>query len=664
MRLKATPVFLAILISFSACTPLNTPVPASTSVPPSATSIRPTETSTPRPGLTLQQDTSLFSGPGNADFDILAPLKAGDTVNPIAMFGDFIKVEAAIDGETRTGYVWKEAAETPATNIPILDLDQVPLKPLYAAGCSPGIYDQTRDTVVFTNPTDDYYDTESSAIRLDASLLINMSSIDVQGGASAAIKLLGIPEPVGDNWWKGITRLDLGYDNGSYFIGIRDGSSEVANVFINLPLKTTQGIRLVFDRPSGSSLRILDDDGNTIDEIDVASHSELNLHNGLFPDGVVYIGTTVSPHTSFTVTGLNIGVQPSGTWTTAANGYYTYPGLAELAAKHSITIGTEFGIDYASDPRYCRTMKRDFNVAVLSEFSSPNLWLGPGQYDFSAADRAVDYAIQHGWRVRASHLLWGAPETLPNWLTSSHYSRDEYIQLMQQYILDVASRYRGRVSEWSVANEASNRSFAESGADFWNDTIGPDYIALALRAAREADPDGILIFNDDNNHAQQDEGTTRVIDKMYATVQQLKADGVPVDVVGMQMHIFLPWSSRVQPQKEPVIATMRKFAALGVRIYITELDIDTEQLTGTSTEKSEMAAQIYEDMVKACIESGVCHSFATWGISDATSWITCDDIYCIDDKNAEPLMFDINYNPKPTYFSVRDALLNDFSVAP
>jgi endo-1,4-beta-xylanase len=109
---------------------------------------------------------------------------------------------------------------------------------------------------------------------------------------------------------------------------------------------------------------------------------------------------------------------------------------------------------------------------------------------------------------------------------------------------------------------------------------------------------------------------------------------------------------------------MRKFAALGVRIYITELDIDTEQLTGTPTEKSQMAAQIYEDMVKACIESGVCDSFATWGISDATSWITCDNIYCINDKNAEPLMFDINYNPKPTYFSVRDALLNDFSVGP
>ncbi len=434
MKLKSIAILLSILIIFSACTPANISTPTQTSLPSTATSIPPTDPAAPLPGLTLKEDASLFSGPGNSDFEIIASLKEGDTVYPMALFGDFIKVETSVYGEEQIGYLWKSVVESPGTIASILNANQVPLKPLYLADCSPGTYDRTNDSVVFTNPSGEYYDTESSAIPLDAPLQVNMSRASVKGTTSAAIKILGIPEPVNEEWWRGITRLDIGYNSGNYSIGIRDGSSKDSKVYINLPLKTTEGIHLLFDQPSGRSFRVLDDNGNQIEEINFASRSDLNLPSGLFPNGAVYIGTTVPPHSSFTVTGLDIGIHSSGLWTDAANGYYTQPGLAELAAKHNITIGTEFGIDLTSDPRYCRTMKREFNVAVLSAFSSPDLWLGPGQYDFNASDQAVDYALQHGWKVRASHLLWGALETIPDWLKNSSYSRDEYIQLMQQYI--------------------------------------------------------------------------------------------------------------------------------------------------------------------------------------------------------------------------------------
>ncbi len=660
---KIITILLSILIFFSACTPTNISTPTSTSLPPTATAIPPTETITPRPALTIKADASLFNGPGNADFESVSSLKAGDSIHPLAIFRDFIQAEVSVNGEEQTGYVWKEAVASPPTELQTLSIDQIPLSPLYLADCSPGTYDTAKDAVVFTNPSDNYYDTESSAIPLESPLQISMSSVSVEGTTSAAMKILGIPEPVNGDWWKGIARLDLGYMNGKYYFGVRDGSTEDYKVYRELPITTNRGIRMVFDQPSGKSFRILDDTGTLIDEIDLASQNDLNLPDGLFPNGSVYIGTTIPPHSSFTVTGLKIGIPPSGTWVSATNGYYTQPGLADLAKKHDITIGTEFGIDLTSDPRYCRTMKRDFNVAVLSAFSWPGLWLGPGQYDFSASDQAVEYALGQGWRVRASHLLWGAEETLPDWLKNGNYTRDEYIQLMEQYIRDIVSRYKGRVSEWSIANEASNRSFY-AGGDFWNEKIGPEYIALAFRTAREIDPDGILLFNDDNNQSSQDTNTTRVIDKMYSTVKQLKADGVPIDIVGMQMHLFLPWNSKVRPDKEAVIATMQKFSALGVRIYITEFDVDLARLPGTQAEKLELESQIYRDMIEACIESGTCDSFATWGISDATSWISCDNTWCVKDKDADPLMFDINYNPKPAYFAIRDALLKGFTIVP
>jgi endo-1,4-beta-xylanase len=152
---------------------------------------------------------------------------------------------------------------------------------------------------------------------------------------------------------------------------------------------------------------------------------------------------------------------------------------------------------------------------------------------------------------------------------------------------------------------------------------------------------------------------------MYATVKQLKSQGVPIDVVGMQMHLLQPWEAHVPPKKADVIATMQKFAALGVHIYITEFDVDLMQLSGTQAEKLGREAQIYGDMMQACLESGVCDSFSTWGISDSTSWITCNYDGCVE-KNpaAAPLMFDVDFNPKPAYFAVRDALLKDFTIVP
>ncbi len=661
-------VLLLMIFLLPACA--QTSIPAPTIIPPTGSTISITTPTTipsvtPQPSVTLQQDGSLYAGPGNADFEQVASLKAGTDVLPIATFGDFVQVATIVDGQELHGYVWKNILAALPAGLPALASASVPWQPLYLPDCSPGNYTAATDAVVFSNDSSAYLDNESSAIPLAEPLSIAIGSAAATPGDGApAIKILGSPEQPSGDWWKGITRLDLGYMNGNYYIGIRDGTKADYVVYRELPIKADQTIQLAFDQIEGKSFRILDGNRQKILSMDLTTTQGVNLPNGLFPKGVVYIGTTLPAHSTFNVTGLRIGVLASGQWMQAQNGYYTQPGLAELAVSHHVTIGTEFSVGYTSDPRYCRTMQRDFNVAVLSEFSSPAMWLGISQYDFSAIDQAVDYASRHGWRIRASHLLWGNPDILPDWLKNSHYPREQYIQIMEQYIKDVVGRYRGRVQEWSIANEAISRSFS-SGTDFWNDKIGPDYISLAFITARQADPEGLLIFNDYNNQAPQDALQASIINKMYTTVRQLKAGGVPIDVVGMQMHLFMPWlSSSLPPQKAAVVATMQKFAALGVRIYVTEMDADLARQPGSQVEKWAFEAGVYRDIMEACIESGVCNSFATWGISDATSWISCASNGCLNEKNADPLMFDPSYAPKPAYFAVRDALQTDFTVTP
>ena len=663
MSKKIRSILVLVILLVSACSPAGTSTP--TAGPAGTKTPMPAPSATSGPSTTLKQDAFLYSGPSNADFDTAASLNAGTTVILLAMYGDFVQVKAMIDGQENTGYIWKEALSLLPSGLPELTADQVPLALLYQPQCSPGSYDSSQDAVTYSNTSNNYHDTESGSIPLVAPMKIEMTSMQVSGGTSAAIKVLGIPEPTTGDWWQGITRMDVGYDQGHYYIGIHNGRTEANALFINLPLTTDQGIQIVFDQPEGKSIHILDGAGNEVQTVDLASSPELSLPDGLFPNRVVYIGTALGPQTSFTVKGLRIGEAPAGAWSEAQDGYYTQPGLAELAVAHHVTIGTEFTVGLTSDPRYCRTMQREFNMAVLSEFSTPDFWLGPGQYDFSALDRAVDYASQRGWRIRASHLIWGAPEYLPAWLKNSNYSKDEYIQIMEQYIKDVVGRYRGRVQEWSIANEATIRSWTP-GMDFWNDKIGPEYIALAFQTARQADPNGVLIFNDVNNQSSQETGSSGVVNKMYATVEQLKSQGVPIDVVGMQMHLLLPFETAVPPQKADVIATMQKFAALGVRIYITEFDVYTVRLPGTQAEQLNKGTEIYLDMMEACLESGVCDNFSTWGISDLTSCQTSmDEAVCpFGDPNASPLMFDTEYNPKPAYFAVRDALLNDFTIVP
>lgn len=604
----------------------------------------------------------MYSGPGNTDFDKIAELKAGDIVYPLGLYRDFAKVETK---NNLKGFVWIESLNPVPTYVDGLTENEVPWKLLYDPSCSPGLYNKEDDSVTFVNTSDEYYDTESHGIVLSSPLLISIESAEATGAMYGSIKLLGVPEHA-DVWWEGITRLDIGYGDGRYYLGIRDGSSESYTASIDLPLRTSQMIKIFFDQPNGTSFSVLDGDNQVVEQVDLTQIPGLNLPDGLFPERKVYIGTSVLPKSSFKITALRIGVSASGQWMATENHYLDRPGLVELANPHHVTIGTEFVWWYTMDPRYCQIMSRDFNVATLSEFSSAEYWLGPGRYDFGEIDRAVDLANQHGWRVRASHLVWGATESsvIPGWLMNGNFSRDEYIEILEEHVKTMAGRYKGRVQEWSVANEATSLLFysdrnsnSHGDLDFWNRTIGPDYIEMAFRWARETDPNGVLIFNDFNNESPRDGDTSQIIDNMYHTVKTLKQKGVSIDAVGMQMHLLLNWSIPIAPSKDDVMSTMKRFAELGVRIYITEFDMDLTTQTGTQAEKWDYQAQVYRDMFEACLESGVCDSFATWGISDSTSWITCEFPGCINKPDADPSMFDKEFEPKPAYFAIRDVLL-------
>ena len=326
-----------------------------------------------------------------------------------------------------------------------------------------------------------------------------------------------------------------------------------------------------------------------------------------------------------------------------------YPPLKDLAAHHGIQLGNFAIRSRLHEEPYKNILTQEFNLALAD--NTPNWYFTDGglhpardQYNFAQMDEVVGFAEQHKMAIQAHHFLWGEEKWLPEWLKKGNFSHDELNQIIRDHIHTVGSKYKGRIAEWTVVNEAFTRGQHMYGLrDWWADaTGGQQYIDDAFTWAREADPNAKLILNDFQNEQYND-----VSNAMYDYIKGAKARGVPIDGIGMQMHI----DGTHPPTKDEVISNMKRFGDLGVRVYVTEFDVNMNDLPAGNKEKDEVEGRIYYEMMRACIESKVCNSFAILGITDAETWYNYMGL-----SGSRPLPFDTFYQPKPAYYKLREAL--------
>lgn len=327
------------------------------------------------------------------------------------------------------------------------------------------------------------------------------------------------------------------------------------------------------------------------------------------------------------------------------------PPLKALAAQHNVELGNFAISNYLQDPRYSSILSSQYNLALIDNtpnwyFTDGGLRPTPTSYNFATMDTVVRYAEQHHMAMQAHHLVWGEEKWLPDWLKNGNYTPDQLMNLMQQHITSVVGRYKGHIQEWSVVNEAFTRNQHVYGLhDWWADHTGSTaYIDQAFIWAHQADPSAKLILNDfDNEHFNP------VSDAMYDYIRDAKARGIPIDGIGMQMHI----DGTHPPDEVEVAQNMRRFAALGVGVYVTEFDVNMSAVAAPDAARDNIEAGIYYSMARACIDSGACHSFSELGITDKETWYNYMGPSTAD---ARPLMFDQNYKPKPAYYAFRNAL--------
>jgi endo-1,4-beta-xylanase len=216
--------------------------------------------------------------------------------------------------------------------------------------------------------------------------------------------------------------------------------------------------------------------------------------------------------------------------------------------------------------------------------------------------------------------------------------------------------YKGKIFAWDVVNEAID-TFEEDNyrKTVWYEALGPEYIEQAFRFARNADPDAQLFLNDYSTYDRL-KG-----DAIYALAKDLKEKGVPIDGIGMQLHIGIQY-----PALSELERTFQKFRKLGLKIHITELDMTLSRHEGESFDavpRDLLVRQGYRykeifDLFKA--NSDIIENVTFWGFNDGHTWLTSYPF----EKKDWPLLFDDRFKAKYAYWGLVDSQMLPEDIDP
>lgn len=317
----------------------------------------------------------------------------------------------------------------------------------------------------------------------------------------------------------------------------------------------------------------------------------------------------------------------------------TQPATLRAAADAAgLLVGAAVFPGGLREERYAGTLAREFNFLTPENHMKWGvIHPAPERWNFAPADRLVEFAERRGMKVKGHTLVWH--QQLPDYVTKD-LGPDALRAALHEHIRTLVGRYRGRIAAWDVVNEAVDDR-AGLRRTLFLEQLGEGYIAEAFRVAHEADPAAVLIYNDFGA-----EGLGGKSDRVYALVRGLKAAGVPIHGVGLQMHI----SAAAFPPPEEIAANVRRLAALGLKVNISEMDVRIRDLPGPPAARLEGQRRVYRDILAACRREPGFMGVTFWGFTDAHSWI--DSFFAPDD----PLLFDEQYRPKPAYAGVLEAL--------
>jgi GH35 family endo-1,4-beta-xylanase len=207
-----------------------------------------------------------------------------------------------------------------------------------------------------------------------------------------------------------------------------------------------------------------------------------------------------------------------------------------------------------------------FNFATLPAFYWKDYEPEPGRLPLKeAAHRIAGWLQSHGVSVKGHTLVWGNPPSVgvPSWVWMKGRAGrwEEVKEALFRRIRREVQDFKGLVHLWDVVNEPIVQP--------WFEGLGPEYIAEAFKAVKEIDPQAVLVLNE---FGMLLDGKIRK--RFIERTRKLLEAGVPIDVIGVEAHLFTPEDIRKHLESlEEIRSALDELAALGKPIHITEFQI-------------------------------------------------------------------------------------------
>lgn len=341
-------------------------------------------------------------------------------------------------------------------------------------------------------------------------------------------------------------------------------------------------------------------------------------------------------------------------------------GLKDLY-KDDFHLGTAIGgrLLAQSDPKYLNLVRHEFNALTMENAMKwERVHPEEGRWEWALPDRFMEFGEANNMYMVGHVLVWHSQ--VPRWVFKSTNNRAASANLvrkrMRDHIETLAGRYKGRIHAWDVVNEAVNEGKGWRKS-LWFKSLGPCFMDEAFNLAHEVDNKAQLLYNDYNMHDPKKRAF--VVD----FIRRFKKRGVPIHAIGMQGHIGLDF-----PETHEFEASIEAFAAEGMRVHITELDLDVLPVAwehqgaeiSTAFEYSD-DLNPYSDGLPEAVQQQLTDRYVEyfklflkhrdkidrvtfWGTSDAESW---KNNFPVRGRTNYPLLFDREWQPKPAYFGIK-----------
>ncbi len=328
--------------------------------------------------------------------------------------------------------------------------------------------------------------------------------------------------------------------------------------------------------------------------------------------------------------------------------------LQQLAAEKGLLFGSCLALKYCVQaPEYQQLFLAQCGIAtpeVHMKWSS--LSSQPGVYDFASADKFVTFCATNHLQVRGHTLIWH--EALPAWVPPQ-LAAGNGRAIMTDHIDKVAGHFAGKLYSWDVVNEVLDPGSARRDGlrdTPWLRSCGADYLELAFRTAAAADTNALLVWNETYLEVSNGFGQNKRT-AMLALLDRMLARGVPVQAIGLEAHLRAEQAAVLGDASYE--AFLGQLARRGLKIFITELDVQDATLPADPGARDQAVAAVYNKFLTATLRQAAVRGIVTWGLADRFTWIAGYRPR-LDGLAVRPLPFDANYQPKAAYYAIAQSL--------